>query len=110
MGMAMKSEVMLGQEHMDCGMGSMDHPEHKDDLMNYAAPDCCENKYVSVETGELFKKDVSQDLSNVLVAATLASVLYIIDLNFNAKQPILVDTSPPLPDQDFQSLFQVFLI
>jgi len=110
MGMAMKSELMLGQEHMDCGMGTMDHPGHEDDIMHYSAPDCCENEYVSVETDELFKKDVSQELSQIFVVTTLAGVLYFLDHDFSINQPIPVDTSPPLPDQDFQALYQVFLI
>lgn len=110
MGTAMKSGVMLGHEHMDCGMGSMDHPEHEDDLMHYSAPDCCENEYISVETDDLFKKDVSQELTQTLVAATVANILYIIDLDFDDDQPVSFETSLGFPKQDKQVLLQVFLI
>jgi len=110
MGTAMKSGVMIGHEHMDCGMGTMDHDDPQDDEMHFSAPDCCENEYVSVETDELFKKNVSQELSPIFVAKTLANILYTIKLDFDMDQPIPVDTSPPLADQDFQVLHQVFLI
>lgn len=110
MGTAMKSGVMLGQEHMECGMGIMDHENHEDDQMHFSAPDCCENEYVSVDTDDLFKKNVTQELAPLFVATTLAAILYTIEFDFNIDQPITVDTSPPLADQDFQVLHQVFLI
>lgn len=110
MGMAMKSGIMLGEEHMECGMGTMDHDDHSDDQMHYSAPDCCENQYVTVDTDELFKKSLSQELASVFVATTVASVLYTIELNSAHDQPLAVDTSPPLLKQDIIVLHQVFLI
>ncbi|MEP0987461.1 hypothetical protein [Ekhidna sp.] len=110
MGMAMKSELMLGQEHMDCGMGTMDHPDHEDEKMHFVAPDCCENEYVTLKTDELFKKDISTELAQIFVTSTIAGFLYEINLEFNQHQPILVDSYPPLPDLDFQVLYQAFLI
>jgi hypothetical protein len=110
MGTAMKSGLMLGQEHMECGMGTMDHENHEADQMHFSTTDCCENEYISVETDDLFKKNVSQELATVFVATTLASLLYIIELNFDTDQLIPVDTSPPFAYQDFQVLHQVFLI
>ncbi|MEQ9403582.1 MAG: hypothetical protein RIM99_08360 [Cyclobacteriaceae bacterium] len=111
MGRAMKSELMIGHEHMDCGMGMMDQEVHMDDQMHYAPPDCCENEYLSVDTDDLFKNSVTSELSGAFVVVTIAHVLYAIDYDPAAlEHTFAVDSSPPLPDQDFQALHQVFLI
>lgn len=101
---------MIGHDHLDCGMGMMDQASHEDDEMHIDAPDCCDNDYISVEMDEQFKKSTSTESMHVFVVATVAQLLYFIDFN-NSQEPIAsIESSPPIIDQDFQVMHQVFLI
>lgn len=110
MGMAVNSELMLGHEHMDCGMGMDDSKSEETDQTHFSAPPCCENQYVSVESDDTFTKSLSLDLQHTFVAITLATALYVVDVDFSTNEPLANDTSPPLLKQDFTVLHQVFRI
>lgn len=104
------SELMLGEKHLDCGMGMMDMPEESHDYPHYSRPACCENQYLSAEVDELFKKEVSNESAHYLIITAIAAVLYSVEFEEPLDQPQPVDTSPPFKRQDFQVLHQVFLI
>jgi hypothetical protein len=110
MGMAMKSELMIGHEHMDCGMAMDESIPSESDQTHFSAPPCCENQYVSVETDDTFTKSLSLELANTFVAVTLSSILYTVEVDFSIDEPLANDTSPPLLKQDFIVLHQVFRI
>lgn len=107
---------MLGEKHLDCGMGMMDMPEKKEekeekfDYPQFSELPCCENNYVSVEADELFKKEISNEAAQFFVAATIATILYSIEFEEPLDHPIPVDTSPRFERQDYQVLHQVFQI
>lgn len=109
-GHAVINEVMLGHEHMDCGMGMMDMDHFNDDF-NIAAPDCCTNQYISVETDQLFKQDVSIDLGQIFVLATLSKTLYLVpEPTQESSNTAFIESSPPLPHQRLHLLNETFLI
>ncbi len=110
MGLPMMSELMIGHEPMDCGMGSMDDVIHQQEGVNFSIPDCCDNEYICIELDEVFSKSIPLELVAPVVSSFSAPVLYTIDLDFNIDQPIPVDISPPLPPRDVTTLHQVFII
>ena len=110
MGMAMKSELVLGHEHMDCGMAMDEFMPTDNDQTHFSAPPCCENQYVSVETDDTFTKSLSLELSNTFVIITLPVVLYTVVLEISLDEPKANDSSPPFLNQDFTVLNQVFRI
>ena len=110
MGMAVNSELMLGHEHMDCGMGMDESTPMDNDQTLLSPPPCCDNQYVSIETDDTFTKSISDNLLNTFLAVTVATVLYTIDTDYLLEEPIANDTSPPLLKQDITVLHQVFRI
>ncbi len=109
MGMAVKSEVLLGQEHLDCGMGMMDVDKHSDGV-HFSEPECCENQYVTAETDHQYTSDVSVTLADMMGTPAMAFVLYHVVVVPTAEQTFILDTSPPLPDQEIILLTQSFLL
>jgi len=109
MGMAVKSEVMLGHEHLDCGMGMMDMDTHSEG-MHFSESECCDNQYVTAETDNQFKPDVSVTGGDLMTTAAFAFILYHVVVVPAAEQTFILDTSPPLPDQEIFLLNQVFRI
>lgn len=101
---------MIGHDHMDCGMGLMDQTSHEDDTLHFDAPDCCDNDYISVETDEQFKKNTVNESVNVFVVATAAQLLYLVEFNTSIEPIASIESSPPIIDQNFQVMHQVFLI
>lgn len=108
-GHAVASEMMIGEKHLDCGMGMMDMSSHGDEGTHFSKS-CCENQYVSIESEELFKQELSEKVAPVFVAVAVAKFLFSFDVERNFQQLGFKDTSPPLPDQDIQVLHQVFRI
>ncbi|WP_258104523.1 hypothetical protein [Marinoscillum sp. MHG1-6] len=109
-GHAVISELMIGQKHLDCGMGMMEMPEHNDDGQHLSTPPCCENHYVSIDTGDFFKKQQAQDLTPALVAVTVARILYVFEYVSQEDSPVFIDTSPPFLSQNLNKLHEVYLI
>ncbi len=109
MGRAVKSEVMLGPEYLDCGMGMMDRDDHSGGVQ-FSEPECCENQYVTAETDNQFNSNVSVATDNLMVTTALAFALYQVIIIPEAVQPFVLDTSPPLPDQEIILLIQSFLL
>jgi hypothetical protein len=110
MGMAVQSDLMLGHEHMDCGMAMDESTPIDNNQTHLTTPQCCENQYVSIETDETFTKSLDLDVLQTFVTILPPSVLYTLE-SIDSTTPLLAfDTSPPLLKQDITVLHQVFRI
>ncbi len=110
MGMPMMSELMIGHEPMDCGMGSMDQPVHDKEGLNLSVPDCCNDRYIGIESDEAFSKSISPEIGNLALGVPTAPFLYTVASRVLSDEPRPLDTSPPLPQRDITILHQVFRI
>lgn len=111
-GLSVKTEVMLGHEHLDCGMAGMDESQNdQDDLIRFEKAPCCQNEYTSVEVAHDFKvpSQPSKTLNFEFIAA-FATVFLNPLLPAAANCYSFQHYPPPLPDRDIQVLFQTFLI
>ena len=108
-GHAVIGEFMMGESHLDCGMGLMDM-EHSDADTNVSAPNCCSNQYISSDMDDVAKKELSSELISPFVTIAVATVLFTFTPIQETNQLPVVDTSPPLLEQDFQSSYQIYLI
>ncbi len=104
MGTPVSSEWMIGQENLSCGMSEMDSHGDEDGIKM----DCCDNEYVSLENGDLFKKKVSELKISIEFMAVLAYVLT--SQEVISDQPALENYSLPPPDFDLNIRYQRFLI
>ncbi|UXX78312.1 hypothetical protein N7E81_13195 [Reichenbachiella carrageenanivorans] len=71
-GEAMMDVLVLGHEHMDCGMGDMDQTCEADShtLTIKKAP-CCENVYWSLQLEEVYAHDIAAVSVQPMIAAVL---------------------------------------
>ena len=104
----MDSAVALGRVDLSCGMG-MDLPEESNDETSFHGAPCCENEFVSIEIDDEFNSAVEKNGLNVnFVLAFVHSSL--IPATSEYSVPGFQDISPLLIEQDFQVLYQHFLI
>lgn len=104
MGTLVSSEWMIGQENMSCGMTSMDSQSDQSGIQM----DCCNNEYVSLENGDLFKKKIAKSQISIRFVAVLA---YVLDVQQEVyDQPTLANYSLPPPDIDLNLRYQRLLI
>lgn len=108
-GVAVKSELMIGHEHLDCGMGMMDQQPNSEQT-SIKRQKCCDNQYLTLEVDHNFKKGISPNVEQMLVVVTVAKVLLEITPRASIDKIPVPNTSPPLPIQDYQSQLQVFII
>ena len=109
MGRAVDSELMVGKHELSCGMMEMDSACETtgSDTM---APGCCDNKFISIEIEDdyqLTKVEFSLE-SNFIIAFLHTFILN----HFNEVEHSIAhaDHLPPPLEQDFQSLYQSFLL
>jgi hypothetical protein len=107
-----KSSIMLGHGHLDCGMGEMQscEDEAKDsDGTSIVPPVCCSNDYYSAESDEYFNQVKTLGTGYVLFASA-----YVISFFENADSVhhnnFFIAESPPLIPDDLQVLHQNFLL
>ena len=108
MGLAVADQLMLGQQHMDCGMHHAEIPEDAEGP--HVLWDCCTNEYVSMENGDLFKNQ----LSKVSATSTYSpsGFAYLVN-QVTSEQDDELDYSifnPPSQHTDLVLSHQVFLI
>lgn len=110
-GLAVEAKLMIGHEHLDCGMADMDKEcESKSDGKTYLdKTPCCENEYLSVEVEDEFKLSVEQTSLNIDFAAVFV-VSYLHVFSADQENPQLTEYDPPLVTEDIPILHQVFII
>ena len=110
MGRAVDSELMVGKHELSCGMMGMDSACETTTGENIMAPGCCENEFISIEIEDdyqLTKVEFSLE-SNFLIALIYTFVLN--PLNEVERSVAHADHLPPPLEQDYQSLYQAFLL
>ena len=109
--LAVEVKLMIGHEHLDCGMADMDKEcEGKSDEKSHLDKmPCCENEYLNIEVEDEFKPSVDQTALNFdFVAAFVVSYLEI--FSSDQENPRYTAYDPPLVTQDIPILHQVFII
>lgn len=108
MGHEMESVVGFGEKHLDCGMKMPSDP-------NKSFPEdpssCCENKTQHLQVEDDFQiSQVEFQLNPSFILPFLQFFIFEADF-FNIQEvDFSSEYSPPVPNQDFQLLYQSFLI
>ncbi|MEQ9304969.1 MAG: hypothetical protein RJQ14_13755 [Marinoscillum sp.] len=108
-GQAVLSEFMIGQELMDCGMDMMEM-RHSNEASSFSIPDCCANEYISADTGEALKPQLTGKKILPLQTVVLPVLLYAVEFSRSTDPNLTLIPSPPLIDQDIPVLIQSFLL
>jgi hypothetical protein len=109
MGRAIDNELMIGIHELSCGMMDMD-ANCETSGIKIMAPGCCDNEFVSI--------DIEDDYQPVSVQFSIKpTFLFAFTYTFlfdyqNNNEPSLAyaDHHPPPLEQDYQSLYQSFLL
>ncbi|MTI41431.1 HYC_CC_PP family protein [Fulvivirga lutimaris] len=108
-GIAVDASLMIGHQHLDCGMGSMDNMESEREDETSISKKCCDNDYETLSTDHSLKtlslkKDFQKDIllhKGLIFEPVLAS----------SSMPLVVPYyRPPTVNTDFIVLHQSFLI
>ncbi|MEP1033163.1 hypothetical protein [Ekhidna sp.] len=110
-GLAVEAKLMIGHEHLDCGMADMDKEcEGKSEGKTYLDKvPCCDNEYLSIEVEDEFKPSFEQTAFNFEFVAAFA-VLYLDIISVDQQNPQYTEYDPPLVTKDIPILHQVFII
>ncbi|SRX54506.1 hypothetical protein AEQU1_01517 [Aequorivita sp. CIP111184] len=111
-GTEMMAQITLGEKHLSCGM-----EENAPDSgcgAETAAPevhDCCKNHITKIHTDDNFAK-ASFDLKlNKTFIAAFISVFVLNEVEIaSTKKIFFADYNPPPLEQDFNILYETFLI
>lgn len=111
-GQAVKNEIMLGHNHLDCGVPHMEAPACESKLsahQHLKAHSCCENQYRILQVEDDFKSNLVQEL-NLDFALTFVQSFVAFALSAKIQKPQYANYSPPLLLRDIPVLNQVFII
>jgi len=109
MGRAVDSEIMIGMHELSCGMMDMD-ADCETNGQNFMAPNCCENEFVSVEIEDDYQK-VTESFSIETQFLFAFTYTFLFDIQNENEQTLAhADHSPPPLEQNYQSLYQSFLL
>jgi hypothetical protein len=110
MGHELKSEIGFGEKHLDCGMGMpMDHSENENET-HKESKSCCENitEHLQIDDEVQLKKlDYKFHLD---FAVALVQIFVFGGQTFSTPNSEISTYSPPPIPQDYQVLYQSFLI
>ncbi len=111
MGRAVENEISLGMDLLNCGM--MDEVElcrTDSDGQNLMAPSCCDNEFLSIKIQDDYQK-ISNEISFETQFLYAFTYTFLFDCQLNSEPSLaLADHAPPLLEQDYQSLYQSFLL
>lgn len=106
-GYAMETKITVGDQSLSCGMEQETQPC---ETPMFQKKGCCETKFLSIDIEEgVNASDVLPEINQLFLFTFVQTYFH---LNNFSKEPdtIPVDSSPPLPKQSKQILFQSFLI
>ena len=112
MSFKVKSALMLGHDHLDCGMGEMMECEDGNSQAEgpvFKTPNCCSNDYYSSDSDDHFNKSESISGNQIFILASFVEALISFSPE-NDEHKILITSSPPLIHQDYQVMYQSFLL
>ena len=111
MGRAVDNELMIGMHELSCAMMDLDNScESKTIGPEIMAPDCCDNEFLSIEIEDDYQIATEQiSLESPFVLAFTYTFLF--DLQKSVTPKVAYeDNHPPPLEQDYQSLYQSFLL
>ncbi len=108
MGHEMESAIGFGEKHLDCGM---ELPSEDSNTTSEDPSSCCENKTLHLQVDDDFQvSQVEFQLSPTFTLPNLQIFIFKVDF-FNIQEvDFHTEHSPPVPNRDFQLLYQSFLI
>ena len=111
MGRAVHNELSLGMDILSCGM--MDEAKSctsDSEGQNLMAPSCCDNEFLSIEIQDDYQK-ISNEISFEAQFLYAFTYTFLFDYQNDIELTLAhADHSPPLLEQDYQSLYQSFLL
>ena len=112
MGHAVTSEVMLGKGTLECGMNGMDTAcDLPKDTFAFMLPTCCDTEYISVDICDKYEKSNENISFEQQFMFSFVYTLAFIDNHDTSEQlTVYSHQYPPPLDQDYQSLYQSFLL
>ena len=110
-GLAVEAKLMIGHEHLDCGMADMDKDcEGKSDGKTHLDKmPCCNNEYTSFDLEDEFKPTLEQSTLNFEFVAVLV-VSYLDVISVDEVSPQITEYDPPLVTEHISILHQVFIM
>lgn len=109
-GMAVKTELVIGHKHLDCGMSDTEQGCNAKSGFNFKSKPCCHNSYSSVDVEDEFNvNSFVHGLHSVFAVAYVQSFLQVPVLSESIAFEYNTYISPPW-DRDIQVLLQTFLI
>lgn len=109
MGRAVEHVVKMGAHDLDCGMAGMDE-DCSSDQIAFNTPTCCDNEHVFVDFDDEFKVSASETSLNAKFFIAFSYTLLISNLTTEEPAQAFADNLPPPLGQDYQSLYQTFLL
>lgn len=115
-GYAMKSELIFSHDTLNCGMNEVvadceTVPFSESSATVIKNNSCCTNDFEIVSTDNMISfQSLQKEISTPFIAVFIA-VFTQLSLSYSENiQYAFADYSPDIPDRDFQSLYQSFLI
>lgn len=106
----MISTLTLGEKQLSCGM-AMEKETSSECDDTFQKMDCCDNQYTTVDTDDTFTKtSFDVDLNKNFVAAFVSVFVLQTIANYPSHTNFFAEYNPPPLDQDFQVLYETFLI
>ncbi len=111
-GEVVKTRIMLGETHLDCGMAEMDETcnDFAGHGLEFDKPPCCENRYQTFQVDNDFNSYPPLSILNVDFIIALVHSDIVVALFSKAKNSFYTDYSPPPLIKDLPVLFRTFLI
>ena len=114
-GMEMMAEITLGEKHLSCGMESdTDNTGCSDENITPKAHDCCKNHITKIHTDDNYAKasfDLKLDKNFKTFVASFVAVFVLQEVEITSKEKtFFADYNPPPLEQDFNILYETFLI
>lgn len=110
-GQAVKSQLMIGSNHLDCGMADMNMATEQDpEAIDYTSSGCCENQYQTFEIEDDYQINLSQLSLNLDFVVAFVHSFWNVVLLSETEHPQYTNYSPPLLLRDIPLLHQVFII
>ena len=102
---------MIGEHDLSCGMMGMDEAcDAEEDGIRLMPPGCCENEFLSIQIHDDYEK-VSESISFDKHFLFAFSYAFLLDTTLDSEQVFAHhEIYPPPLDQDYQSLYQSFLL
>lgn len=110
--LAVKSVLTIGEEHLDCGMASMDRDCESDDPDhdNFSSQSCCKNLHQVLRSDDNFKNQASEiQFSPTFMVVFVYAYLNALEEIHENKNKFYFESPPPVTT-DIQVLYQTFLI